>query len=68
MALNGDALGLAIKVAVDAVENKSDREALFKAIGNAIITYITANATVTIPGLTLGPSSGIGTPPSGGIS
>ena len=36
MALNGDALGLAIKAAIDAVGDKTDREAVFKALGNAL--------------------------------
>ena len=67
MALNGDALGLAIKSAVDAltVEQAADREELFKAMGNAIVTYITTNAQVvvaSVSGVTAGvAASGPGT-------
>lgn len=63
MALNGDVLGLAMKAAVDAVADKTDRDALFKAMGNAIVNYITTNATVAVvtPGVTAGPTALAGT-------
>lgn len=67
MALSGDALGLAIKAAVDALsaEEAADREELFKTMGNAIVSYLVANAVVTVTsvsGVTTGPSaSGPGT-------
>lgn len=47
MALNGNTLGDAIMAAVDAVGDKTDRTALFRAIGNAIVSHITANAQVS---------------------
>lgn len=71
MALNGNALGDAIKAAVDAVGDKTDRTALFRAIGNAIVTHITTQGTVavtvtSVSGVTVGagvsgPGTGSGT-------
>lgn len=48
MALSGDVLGDAIKAAVDAQAgvDPTDRTALFRAIGGAIVTHITASAVV----------------------
>ena len=66
MAMSGTVLGDAIKAAVDAVVADTvaganpDRTALFRAIGAAIVTHITANATVavtvaSVSGVTVGP-------------
>lgn len=67
MAMNGDTLGLAIKAAVEAAAaaNPADRDAMFKAMGNAIVNHIQANAAVTVTsvsGVTAGSAtSGPGT-------
>lgn len=71
MAMNGNVLGDAIKAAIDAVGDKTDRQAIFRALGDAIVTHITANASVTVTvasvsGVTVGagtsgPGSGSGT-------
>lgn len=69
MALVGTALGDAMKAAVDALSDaqKQDRSAVFRAMGTAIVTYITTNAVVavnvaSVSGVTPGPSpSGPGT-------
>ncbi len=69
MAMNGDLLGLAMKAAIDGVGDKTDRNALFKALGGAIVAHIEANAVVSGPvtvtsvsGVTAGPgASGPGT-------
>lgn len=69
MAMNGDTLGLAIKAAVDGVTNKTDRDALFKAIGGAIVAHIQANAVVavtSVSGVTAG--AGVSGPGTGTIS
>lgn len=58
MALNGNALGDAIKAAVDAVGNKTDRVAVYRAMGSAIVTYITANAQVGSTGTATGVTAG----------
>lgn len=59
MSMSGDALGLAIKAAVDAYiaglgSNPVDRTEMFKAMGNAIVTYITTNAVTSTPGASPG--------------
>lgn len=69
MAMDGDRLGNAIKAAIDATpvptpnsalteeQVNEYRAALFRAIGNAIISEITTNGTVqglTVPGVTSG--------------
>lgn len=68
MALNGDALGEVIKAATDAViadalaaGTRVDRDALFKAMGNAIVNYIVTNAVVVVPGVTSGTFAAAGT-------
>lgn len=65
MAMNGDTLGAAMKAAVDAVSDKTDRDALFKAIGGAIVAHIQGNAQVnvtSVSGVTAGSAaSGPGT-------
>jgi hypothetical protein len=49
---SGDILGDAIKAAIDAVPDKTDRDALFHAMGEAIVAHIVAQALVTgLPGL-----------------
>lgn len=63
MAMNGDALGDAMKAAVDAAVSgggEVDRQAMFRALGTAIVTYITANAVVvvaSVSGVTTGVSA-----------
>jgi hypothetical protein len=77
MALNGDALGLAMLAAMDAYvatlpdpkEDNYNRADGFKELGKAIVAYIIANAIVTsnvvvtsVSGVTTGPGvSGPGT-------
>lgn len=71
MALSGTVLGALIKTNVDAVvaakppNSPISRDELFQAIGNAIVTHITANAQVivaSVSGVTTGPgTSGPGT-------
>lgn len=64
MPLSGDALGMAIKAAIDAVGDKTDRDAVFKAMGGAIVTYLQANGDVSFTAQPVGP--GLATPPGGG--
>lgn len=71
MALDGDALGLAMKAAVDSLSDadKRDRTKVFKAMGGAIVTYLVANtvvAVVSVSGVT--PGGGLSGPGSGTIS
>jgi len=69
MALNGNTLGDAIKAAVDGVSDKTDRQAIFRAIGNAITTHITTNAVVavaSVSGVTTG--AGVSGPGTGTVS
>lgn len=70
MALNGDVLGDAIKSAIDALPDpKTDRTAIFRAIGNAIVLHITANAAVvvtSVSGVTTG--GGVSGPGTGTIT
>ena len=49
MALNGNDLGDAMRAAVDGLttDQKRDRSAVFRAMGGAIVTYVTAHAQVT---------------------
>jgi hypothetical protein len=61
MALNGDTLGLAMLAAVNAVGDKTDRTALFKAMGNAIVTHIQTQGQVVVISVT-------GVTPGGGVS
>lgn len=63
MALNGDLLGAAIKAGIDGVGDKTDRDAVFKAMGDAIVAYIVANAVVIV---TVASVSGVTT--GGGVS
>jgi len=55
MAMIGNDLGDAIKNAVDGVGDLTDRQAIFRAIGTAIVDYITTNGTIDLTALfTLG--------------
>lgn len=71
MALSGAVLGEAMRAAIDGVGDKTDRHALFRAMADAIVAHITANATLTVtvvsvsgvtpgPGVS-GPGAGTGT-------
>jgi len=46
MAMVGNDLGDAIRAAIDGVADKSDRTAVFRAMGGAIVTYVATNADV----------------------
>lgn len=71
MPLSGNALGDAIKAAVDAYVSGADpagvnyRRDLFRTMGNAIVTYLVANASVVVASVsgvtTGGGTSGPGT-------
>lgn len=71
MALNGNSLGDAMLAAIDAVGDKTDRQALFRALGAAIVTHITTQGSVavtvtSVSGVTVGagvsgPGTGSGT-------
>ena len=49
----GNALGDAMQAAIDAVVDKTDRQAVFRAMGTAIIAHVIANGSsaVAISGL-----------------
>jgi hypothetical protein len=49
MPLDADRLGLAIKAAIDACEDHCDREEVFCAIADAIVTEFLNNAQVNFP-------------------
>lgn len=68
MAMNGNDLGDLLKTTLDAAVVASgggNRQALFEALGNAIVNYIKANAVVTVatstPGAMAGPTTLPGT-------
>ncbi len=65
MALVGPDLGDAIKSAIDGVGDKTDRQSVFRAMGTAIVSYITANAQVTS---TVAVTSVSAVTPGGGVS
>lgn len=67
MALDANRLGDAIKDAIDAVSDKTDRQALFRAMADAIVTELQDNATVTVTGVSAGGLSATGAHPTGGI-
>lgn len=48
MAMDANTLGDAMKAAVDAVVNKQDSTAVYRAIAGAIIGHIQSNATVIV--------------------
>lgn len=65
--MNGDTLGDAMLAAVNAAPDKTNRTALFRALGGAIVAHIQANATVTIAAavpvgipVAVAPATGIG--------
>lgn len=61
MSLNGNDLGDLLKTTLDAAvvaTGGGDRQALFEALGNAIVNYIKANAVVTVTTSTPGAMSG----------
>jgi enoyl-CoA hydratase/carnithine racemase len=69
MALSGAALGTALKAALDAVSDKTDREEIFEAMGTAIVNYLKANAQVvvaSVSGVTTG--GGVSGPGTGTIT
>jgi hypothetical protein len=47
VALNGSNLSAAVRAAIAGVSDKSDHDAVWDAIGQAIVTYITTNAVVS---------------------
>lgn len=61
LAGTGDILGDAIRAAIDATPDKTDRSAIFRAIGNAIVAHIIANGVVAVASVT-------GVTPGGGVS
>lgn len=63
MAMNADVLGAALKSAIDGVGDKTDRDALFRAMAQAIIAHITSSSTITV---TVASVSGV--TPGGGVS
>lgn len=50
MAMNGNALGDRIRQEIDALpdDQKGNREAVFRAMGRAIVEYLTQNAEVVL--------------------
>ena len=81
MALDKTVLGPLIKASVDAVADKTDRDALYEAIADAVIQHIKTAAQIsgivvtvtTVSGVTpgpgvSGPGTGTGTAPPGSIS
>lgn len=66
--MSGEALGDAIRAAVDAALaiDVGDRQAVFRAIGTAIVVYLQTSATVT--GTATGAvGGGLGVPVVGGL-
>jgi len=71
MPLDGPTLGALMKANIDALalEDKSDRDELFKALGKAVVAHITAAAVVNIvsvPGVQ--PGTGVSGPTTGTIT
>ena len=71
MAMSGVNLGAAIKAAIDTLtgDDRYDRDDLFRKMGEAIVTYITSNAIVTVTSVS-GVTTGVGAsgPGTGSIS
>jgi hypothetical protein len=67
MALNGDILGAAIKAAIDAEADKTDRDAVFRALGNAIVQHIQTFAQVTVAVTTTGSATNQAGPGTGTV-
>jgi hypothetical protein len=71
MALNSELLGAELMAAIDQVGDKTDRQALFRAMAAAIVDHVRTNAQVTVTvtsvsGVTTGagvsgPGTGTGT-------
>jgi len=66
----GNVLGAALKAAVDqvvasatAAQQPVDRDAMFQAMGNAIIAHIIANGigSIAVTGVTVGAGAAVGT-------
>lgn len=66
MALSNTRMGDAIKAAIDAVGDKTDRTLLFRAMAQAIIDEFKNNGIINIPVLTVTSVSGVTT--GGGTS
>lgn len=66
MAMNGDALGTAIKDALASAGHPvgDDEEDVWQVIGTAIVNYISTNADITITAADGGLQEVPGTPPS----
>lgn len=60
MAMEGDELGNVIKAAVDGLGGSTDRDAVFKAMGGAIVTYLKTHAVIN-QGITVQVSLSSGT-------
>ncbi|HEY8922882.1 MAG TPA: hypothetical protein VIU64_00805 [Polyangia bacterium] len=60
MAMSADVLGPLMKQAIDAVPNKADRDAVFKALASAVIAHIQTAAQIS------GPAVGLTSAPGGG--
>jgi hypothetical protein len=60
--MNGDVLGIEMMKAVDALSNaqKQDREAIYKAMGRALVAHIQRFGFIT------GAATGLTSPPGGG--
>ena len=69
MAMNGNTLGVAIWTAVQAVGDKEDTEAVWKAIGTEIVNHITTSGVINVTSVT-GVTAGAATsgPGTGTIS
>lgn len=74
MAMDGDVLGLAMKAAVDGLsdDQKKDRDAVFKAMGGAVVEHIQtlgqlSGLVVVGTSATGGPVTGTATGPPGSI-
>jgi len=67
MSMNGNDLGDLLLATVNTAAGLTlgDRQALYRAFGNAIVNYLKANAVVTVttstPGVTVGPATAPGT-------
>lgn len=52
MALSGNTLGDELLAAINGVSDPTDRQALFRAMGNAIVDHIKAHAQVVVTSVT----------------
>lgn len=60
MAMDGEDLGDAIRAELDGLSGSTDRDALFKAMGVAIVDYLKSNAVVSVTGVQTGGGSANG--------